>query len=156
MQLQDFSTFPHSDRKVLQQLKQMLDADVPKMLQKIAGVSKNSYDADESEDGGGADGEEKTEEGSKESPEAEVGTGASKKTKKKALAAAAGSGITLKEANAVDAAVKFLKENDDYVNITVVILVVALAIAILYFKDDGETVMAYVHRAKASLGGGSK
>ncbi|CAM9103050.1 unnamed protein product, partial [Ectocarpus fasciculatus] len=35
LQLQDFSTFPHSDRKVLRQLKQMLDADVPKMLQKI-------------------------------------------------------------------------------------------------------------------------
>jgi hypothetical protein len=33
LQLQDFSAFPRSDRKVLQQLKQMIDRDVPKMLQ---------------------------------------------------------------------------------------------------------------------------
>jgi hypothetical protein len=164
LQLQDFSTFPHSDRKVLQQLKHMIDKDVPKMLQKIAGVSKNSYDSgvgeEEDKADGGSDEADDTKDADKEvsdgktdNKDSKKSSQASKKDSKK-KSSGPGSAILTKLHVSGDKTVSFMKDHDVYVNIAIVILVIALAVALLYFKDGGETMFAYIEKMKAVVGAG--
>ena len=102
--------------------------------QQIAGVSKNVYDGQDEGDVS----HESSDGGDKSNKE-------DKKPRKKLVAeAGSASALKLKE----NSIIEIIKENNFMVNISIVILVIFLAIAVMYFKDDGETLLSYFTRVK--------
>lgn len=109
LQLQDFSSFPHVDRRALRTLKQLLDEDIPQILQQIAGVSRNTFSADDASSTDSVDGS-----GAKSVSESSSSTT-----------------LKIRDEGMLDSVVNFARKHELWVNFFIISLAVTVAALLL-------------------------